>query len=78
MRRYNRVNYQYGYVTAEECVYGLAELSALAEYAGRFDLTDALRKKSDKLRELPSRSSIEHCPVQTDLCTGRQTNQLSP
>lgn len=52
MRRYSRVNYQYGYVTAEECVYGLAELSALAEYAGRFDLKDALRKKSDKLRDL--------------------------
>lgn len=52
MRRYNRVNYQYGYVTAEECVYGLAELSALAEYAGRYDLKDALRKKSDKLRDL--------------------------
>lgn len=52
MRRYNRVNYQYGYVTAEECVFGLAELSALAEYAGRFDLKDALRKKSDKLRDL--------------------------
>lgn len=52
MRRYNRVNYQYGYVTAQECVFGLAELSALAEYAGRFDLKDALRKKSDKLRDL--------------------------
>lgn len=33
-------------------MYGLAELSALAEYAGRFDLKDALRKKSHKLREL--------------------------
>ena len=52
IRRYNRMNYQMGYVAADECVYGLAELIPLAEYAGRFDIKDALRKKVEKLREL--------------------------
>lgn len=52
MRRFNRVNYQYGYVTPEECVYGLKELAALAEWGGFFDLYDALTAKSDKLRDL--------------------------
>lgn len=52
IRRYNRMNYQMGYVTADECVYGLAELIPLAEYAGRFDIKDALRKKVEKLRGL--------------------------
>lgn len=52
MRRYSRVNYQYGYVTAEECVYGLKELASLAEWGGFFDLYEILGNKSDKLREL--------------------------
>ncbi len=52
MRRYNRVNYQYGYVNAEECVYGLKELAALAEWGGFFDLYEMLGNKSDRLREL--------------------------
>ena len=46
------MNYQMGYVTAEECVFGLTELAGLAEYAGRFDIKDALRKKVKKLHEL--------------------------
>lgn len=52
IRHYNRVNYQFGYVTAEQCVFGLSELAALAEHYGFFDLKDMLRKKSDKLRDL--------------------------
>lgn len=51
-RRYNRVNYQYGYVTPEEIVFGLKELAALAERLNFFDLWESLGNKSDKLRDL--------------------------
>ena len=48
----NKVNYQYGYTSAEEIVYGLLELSRLAEWAGFFDLKDTIYKKYETLREL--------------------------
>lgn len=51
-RLYTRIAYQYGQVSAEEIVFGLAELGALARAAGIFDLADILQKKSNKLREL--------------------------
>ena len=52
MRHYNRNDYQMGFLTAEEIVFGLSELAALADAAGHYDLKDIIRKKSDKLREL--------------------------
>lgn len=53
MRFYrNKISYQYGYLTAEEIVYGLREVMNLAKECGYFDLYDLLLKKTDKLREL--------------------------
>lgn len=52
MRHYNRHDYQMGFLTAEEIVFGLSELAALADAAGHFDLKDIIRKKSNELREL--------------------------
>lgn len=51
-RRYTRVAYQYGYVSAEEIIFGLAELAALAKAAGCFDIADILQKKSARLHDL--------------------------
>lgn len=52
MSYYNRNNYQYGFVTAEEIIFGLGELAALAKAAELYDLYDLLSKKSSKLRDL--------------------------
>lgn len=48
----NKVSYQYGYTCAEEIIFGLHELANLAEWAGFFDLKDAISKKYNTLRDL--------------------------
>lgn len=47
----SRVNYQYGYTSREEIIFGLAEMRNLAEMAGLWDLFDTLSARVNTLRE---------------------------